>query len=230
MHLKDLALAQACAHGNEFAWEVFFERYRKKLYWTACKMVKNEPKARELADTLCADLFSPLSSRKQESKLVSYTGRGSLESWLKATLFQASIDSYRSERRYTSFDDIAVSLKDDPLAALPEDVRENTQVENCLREAIHDAKPEDRFLLAVYFLDRRNLAEIAAVLRVHESTVSRRLERALRALRRNLAAKLRDRGMSQDSVNESLARSLKEVSFDIRSELLLGVELIEEGS
>ncbi len=222
LHLSDLALAQGCASGHELAWNIFFNRYRNKLLWAACRIVKDESRARELVDTFCADLFAVTRGRRRESKLKSYTGRGSLENWLKVSLLQANVDFHRSERRYTDFDEIAACIKHDP--ALSFEALDDRRVEDSLRHALRELPAQDRFILAAYFLDRYNLAKIAAVLGVHESTVSRHLDKALRTVRKNLARKLRDRGMNRVSINESLERTPKEISFDMRSELLIGVE------
>src|SRR5579872_49613 len=47
LHLEELALARACAAGNEFAWETFLIRYREKLFTTAYSIVKSDANARE---------------------------------------------------------------------------------------------------------------------------------------------------------------------------------------
>src|SRR5438445_9230710 len=80
LHVVELALARACAKGNEHAWEVFLTRYRIKLYDAAYSIAKEDSAARDLADSLYADLFGSSSKGGQRiSKLNSYTGRGSLE-------------------------------------------------------------------------------------------------------------------------------------------------------
>lgn len=222
LRLSELALAQACASGHEIAWNIFVDRYRNKLFRAAWRIVKEEGRARELVDTFCSDLFAIVGGGRRESKLKSYTGRGSLENWLKVSLLQANVDFHRAERRYTDFDEIAVCIRSDP--AFSFETLDDPRIEDSLRDALRELPPEARFILAAYFLDHYNLARIATVLGVHESTASRHLEKALRTVRKSLARKLQDRGMNRRSINESLARSPKEISFDMRSELLLGIE------
>ncbi len=159
---------------------------------------------------------------RRESKLKSYSGRGSLENWLKVSLLQANVDFYRLERRYTDFDEIATCIRNDPALLL--ETHDDHRVEESLREALRELPPQDRFILAAYFLDRYNLAKIGSALGVHESTASRHLDKALRTVRKNLARKLRARGMNRVSINETLERTPKEISFDMRAELLIGVE------
>ena len=45
LRAKDLALAHACAQGNEKAWECFIALYREKLYRTAEALTRDELKA-----------------------------------------------------------------------------------------------------------------------------------------------------------------------------------------
>lgn len=215
LHLRDLALASACTLGKEVAWEFFLKQYGQKLYWSACRIVKDEVRARELADSLCTDLY-------YSAKFVSYSGRGSLESWLKATMFQAYIDHYRSERRYKRFEENIDLIRDDPAIGLDLGARGDGLLEASLKETIREAEPEEKFILAAYFLDSRSLAQIASMLRVHESTVSRRLAKSLEAIRKSIARKLRTRGVDQLAIAELLQTGLSEVSFDLRAELLVG--------
>ena len=57
LRLEELALARACACGHERAWEIFLTRYREKLYDAARSITHEETSARELADSLYADLY-----------------------------------------------------------------------------------------------------------------------------------------------------------------------------
>src|SRR6059036_4171524 len=84
LRLEELALARACAAGNERAWEIFLLRYREKLYDIAGYVTREASAARDLADSIYADLYG-MTERdgKRSSKLASYTGRGSLEGWLR---------------------------------------------------------------------------------------------------------------------------------------------------
>ena len=57
LRIEELALARACAAGHERAWEIFMSRYREKLYDIAAYIAKESSAARELADSLYADLY-----------------------------------------------------------------------------------------------------------------------------------------------------------------------------
>src|SRR5882672_2529087 len=50
LRVDELALARACAAGNNSAWEVFLIRYREKLYLSALRVAREDSSARDLAD------------------------------------------------------------------------------------------------------------------------------------------------------------------------------------
>ncbi len=106
LRVEELALARACAAGQERAWEVFMTRYREKLYDIAAYIAKESSAARELADSLYADLYGTTTRDGQRvSKLASYTGRGSLEGWLRTVMAQEFVNRYRRQRRLVSLEE-----------------------------------------------------------------------------------------------------------------------------
>ena len=100
LRLEELALARACAAGNERAWQDFISRYRQKLHSMALHITRDGAHAAELADSLFADLYG-VNARDgvRSSKLVFYTGRGSLEGWLRTVMAQEFINRYRKQKR-----------------------------------------------------------------------------------------------------------------------------------
>jgi RNA polymerase sigma-70 factor (ECF subfamily) len=70
--------------------------------------------------------------------------------------------------------------------------------------------------LAGYYLDGRTLAEVARLLGVHESTVSRRLEKITTALRKSIRARLEKLGMSSKEARQAMDVEVTELSLDVR--------------
>ena len=239
LHLKDFALAQACSRGRALAWERFLRRYREKLYAAALIIAKNDSIARELSDSLSGDLFESHegTGRGPSSKLASYSGRGSLEGWLKAVLAHSYVDRYRAERRVVSLEARLASIGAACLSQPAEQDRttqygaESDRTERlyaAIQEACLERPPEQRFLLAAYFFDGWTLAEIARRMGVHESTVSRRIDCVLRELRRSITRSLGKRGMSQRQIEESIETDAPNLPCEIRGTLLRGINLARE--
>jgi RNA polymerase sigma-70 factor (ECF subfamily) len=220
LRVEELVLARACAQGNERAWEAFLIRYREKLYDMANYIAKEESAGRELADSLYADLYgTSLRDGKRVSKLASYTGRGSLEGWLRSVLAQEHVNRYRRGRRLVSLDeeseDGAQFAAAEPLPAAAVDRR----LEAATDEALAALPAEDRFILASYFLDGRTLADIARTLRVHESTISRKLDKLAKSLRKQILGALGRQGMSRRQAEEALEVDVRDLRVDIRRHL-----------
>jgi RNA polymerase sigma-70 factor (ECF subfamily) len=220
LRIEDLALARACAAGNEQAWERFLLRYREKLYDIAGYITKESSSARELADTLYADLYG-MSARDGQriSKLASYTGRGSLEGWLRTVMAQEHVNRYRKQRRLVSLDEeneegvqYAAAEPEPAIAVEP-------RLEAAIDEALAALSSEDRFVLASYYLDDRTLADIARTLAVHESTISRKVDKLAKSLRKQILAALGRSGMSRRQAQEALEVDVRDLGLNIRSRL-----------
>ncbi len=75
---------------------------------------------------------------------------------------------------------------------------------------------EERFILASYYLDDRTLAEIARTLAVHESTISRKLDKLAKSLRKQILAALERKGMSRRQAEEALEVDVRDLRLNIR--------------
>ena len=220
LRVDELALARACAAGNNSAWEVFLTRYREKLYLSALRIAREDSAARELADTLYADLYGTNTRDGQRvSKLASYTGRGSLEGWLRTVLAQEYVNRYRRTKRLVSLDEESEEgvqfQAPEPEPVAPADRR----LVQATDEALAFLSGEDRMVLSAYYLDGRTLAEIARMLGVHESTISRKLDKLAKSLRKQIVAALTRKGMSRRQAEEAMEVDVRDLRVDIRRSL-----------
>ncbi|HME34027.1 MAG TPA: sigma-70 family RNA polymerase sigma factor [Candidatus Sulfotelmatobacter sp.] len=220
LRVDELALARACAAGVNSAWEVFLTKFREKLYLSALRIAREDSAARELADTLYADLYGTNTRDGQRvSKLASYTGRGSLEGWLRTVLSQEYVNRYRRTKRLVSLDEeseegVQFRAPDpEPVPAADQRLGQATD------EALAFLSGEDRMVLSAYYLDGRTLAEIARMLGVHESTISRKLDKLAKSLRKQIVAALARRGMSRRQAEEALEVDVRDLQLDIRRSL-----------
>lgn len=221
LRVEELALARACAAGQERAWEIFLTRYREKLYDVATYISKESSAGRELADSLYADLYGTgLRDGQRVSKLASYTGRGSLEGWLRTVLAQEFVNRYRRQRRLVSLDE--ESEQGVQFAAnMPAPTSEvDPRIEAAIDDVLGQLPSEDRFVLASYYLESRTLAEIARMLHVHESTISRKLDKLAKSLRKSILAGLSRRGMSRRQAEEALEVDVRDLRLNLRSRML----------
>jgi RNA polymerase sigma factor (sigma-70 family) len=228
LHLKDFALARACADGQSAAWEHFIATYRGYLRSAAAAILKcpvASPAACELADSLFADLYGLREGTRGERSLFRYFhGRSSLKTWLRAVLAQRHIDGIRASRRLSSLSDSAedgeerASHNVSRIAAPPMQIDPHRQryvalFTRTLEVALGLLDPRDRERLRLYYAEELTLAEIGRQFGEHESSVSRNLERTRRELRRDLETALRKGCASANGVAAEPGLSEEQLSL-----------------
>jgi RNA polymerase sigma factor (sigma-70 family) len=240
LRVEDLALAAACAAGLEAAWEYFVAQYREQMYASARAIVgtpRDAERARELADSLYADLYGlPGASGARRKPLFSYFhGRSKLSTWLRAVLSQRYVDTLRAGRRQVALDDVgefgepsaidervgatrssahaAASTHAPPGPRDPDREKYLNLLHAALAEAFARISAEDRSLLRAYYLESLTLAEIAKQRGEHEATASRHLERCRRELRAHVERRLLDGAPQLDRRAPRPALSAAQVSL-----------------
>jgi RNA polymerase sigma-70 factor (ECF subfamily) len=213
IRVADLVLARACAAGSERAWERFIELYRQPLLRAAIAITGSDTLGRELADGLYAELYG-LTEREGERRcpLDSYSGRGSLIGWLRTTLAQRHVDHHRRTHREQPLEDFMEPLQTAGEAVAQPEPSTWPLLAGAVEEAVKKMGAEERFLLASYYLDGRRLHAIAAVLAVHEATVSRKLKRATENIRKQIVRGLERRGLSRRKAEEALGADPRDLT------------------
>ena len=223
LRIEELALARACVAGNEAAWTEFLNRYRAALYQSARAITRDDVLGRELADSLYADLYGMRTrenagAEMRVSKLSFYMGRGSLEGWLRTVLAQEYVNRYRSQNKLVSLEEqgeqgVQFAAPESPVTS------QNPRLDASIDSALADLGAEERYILASYFLDERTLAQIARSLGVHESTISRRVERILKDLRKAIVQAMVRSGMSARAAEEALECDVRDLAVNVTEKL-----------
>jgi RNA polymerase sigma factor (sigma-70 family) len=210
-------------------------QYRPELYRAARAIVGNagggESTARDLADSLCADLYGLREREGQRQSLFDYFhGRSRLGTWLHAALARRYVDEIRRTRKTKSLEDDAgepraeiAGLASVPTAnALPDPERASYMaiLQAALEAALNGLDPRDRLRLAHYYVDDRTLAEIGRLLGEHEATVSRKLDRTRRDIRGRVESALRrDKKCSDAQMRVCFEYAVGQWPFDLTASL-----------
>ena len=246
LHYADLALACACSAGSEAAWEFFVAQFRQELYRAARAITGSasagDSNARELADSLYADLYGLRESEGRRKSLFDYFhGRSKLGTWLHAILAQRHVDVIRRARKLEPLEDEAGSERSEiteraaakaPAVGSgtsrtavsdppdPDRARYLSLLQAALTAALASLEPRDRLRLAHYYSDERTLAQIGRLLGEHEATVSRKLERTRRSLRERVDAELHEgKQLSEAQVQLCYECAREEWPFDLTAPL-----------
>ena len=228
LHLEDLALACACANGDEPAWEHFVLVQRPLLY-RAADALDPGGGARDLADSLYADLFGLGEHAGEQQSLFRYFhGRSSLTTWLRAVLAQRHVDRLRAHRRLE-----ALPEEESPSAVGarepnhdPERERYVQLIRRALTAALENLPARDRLRLACYYAQELTLAQTGRMLGESEATSSRQLARTRAAIRTQIEHRLKAEGLSRVEIGECLA-SVAEDAGPIDLSLMLGKDAVE---
>jgi RNA polymerase sigma-70 factor (ECF subfamily) len=221
LRVEELVLARACSAGDDAAWKVFLARFRASLFATACKITRYEAAGRELADGLYAELYGmPNREGRRISKLDFYMGRGSLEGWLRTVLAQQHINRYRSQARDASLDEqIEAGVSFAARVQIDAPIEEH-RVTAAIAQTLAEVSSEERFLLASYYLDQRTLASIGRQMGVHESTISRKIERLTDALRKRIRKRMQAAGIAPRRCDELLQEmDVRDLSINVTENL-----------
>jgi RNA polymerase sigma factor (sigma-70 family) len=220
-HAADLELARLCAAGDEHAWERFVREYRPLLYRAADALDRTQG-ARDVADSLYADLYGLKNGERERQSLFRYyQGRSSLATWLRAVLAQRYVDRLRVQRRTEPLPD------EEPPAPTeepdPERARYLALVRQALARAVALLAARDRLRLACYYLQELTLAQTGRIMKESEATASRQLARTRAAIRRDVERHLREEArLSDDQIAACFASvaedpgplDLKQVIYD----------------
>jgi RNA polymerase sigma-70 factor, ECF subfamily len=227
LHVEDLALACACAAGDEAAWEHFVLTQRPLLY-RAADALDPTGGARDLADSLYADLFGLERRGGERQSLFRYFhGRSSLTTWLRAVLAQRWVDHLRAGRRVEPLPDeesaAAVQAPERPIE--PDRDRYLGLIRTALERAVASLAARDRLRLACYYAQDLTLAQTGRLLGEHEATSSRQLARTRSTIRDAVERRLgTEDGLSPAEVAECLVYVTEDAgAWDVRA-------LLDQGS
>jgi RNA polymerase sigma-70 factor (ECF subfamily) len=188
-----------CAEGDERAWERFVREYRPLLFRAADALDPTQG-ARDVADSMYADLYGVKNSAgERQSLFVYYQGRSSLATWLRAVLAQRYVDRVRVQRRLVPLPDEAAFARSE--APDPDRARYVALMKPALERAVAGLTARDRLRLGCYYVQELTLAETGRLMKESEATSSRQLARTRLAIRRDVERRLRDDSrLSEDQI------------------------------
>jgi RNA polymerase sigma-70 factor len=224
LHTNDLMLALACSRASDAGWRRFSILYRKYLSDLSHRLVGKGFDPQDLGDSIWIDLFLP--DRSGQSRIGSYDGRSSLATWLRVIVSNRIINErLRKGSRFSNLEDIAEPADSNALDELEAGLRlsrYNSMILHCFRCAARGLSARNRLILLLRYDQELQLGEIARLFSVHQSTITRQIDRALAKLRQDIMDSLAsDYGLGPDAVQECLSVAYEALSTSISIVALL---------
>ena len=227
LHTSDLYIAIACSLPTEAAWLKFRARYRKYIFDLARSACSTADAAREVADGVLADLF--LYDRLGRSRIASYDGRSTLATWLRAVVTNRAINE--REKRSNNLDCIeSISEPADRSYAVRFEAsmratRYGAMIKDSFKTASRNLTERERLILLLRYDDMLQSVDIAGMLGVHPSTITRSLQQTHRKLRRTVASILRTKyGLCEEAILECFEHILETPGHSILAYVKTGLQ------
>jgi RNA polymerase sigma-70 factor (ECF subfamily) len=185
LHAGDLALACACARGEDAAIAELERRFGDELARTARRFARPGLADDDLLQRLRAKLFTAAGGAPP--RIASYTGQGFLQNWVRVTTTRFFIDCTRglpATPEVAIADRLLEGLRD-PGADAELDLlkREHAAAfRAAFAEAVGALDADDRVWLRQHVLERLTIDQLGALYHLHRGTAARRLARARAAL------------------------------------------------
>ncbi|WP_044203156.1 RNA polymerase sigma factor [Flammeovirga sp. OC4] len=175
--LEDFELIDEAIEGNEQAYAQLMGRYRKSVYHTILKMVRNVDDAEDLTIEAFAKAFKNLSKFKKD-----YT----FSTWLFRIASNNAIDFIRKKKLETYSIDAEVTNKDGDTMSMniqdsgltPQEEAIKAQKIQIVREFVSLLPPKYQRLVKLRYFDEKSYDEIAAELEAPLGTIKAQLHRA----------------------------------------------------
>jgi len=192
LHTNDLYLAVACAEQTEEGWRRFDVTYHKYIRRVALSVSRTNDAGRELAENLFADLFIP--DRSGHSRIASFDGQQSLATWLGVVIRRRALNqSLLKWNRIECIDRLANLVDDAALSKVEDAITRNRHeviVRDCFKLTIESLNDRERLMLFLRYQEGLRVLEVAEVLGVHPSGVTRQINHICLKLQKRITSLL----------------------------------------
>jgi RNA polymerase sigma factor (sigma-70 family) len=174
----DDRLVKECLSGNEAAWSALIDKYKALIYSIPVKYKLPPHEASEVFQSTCVELLHRLPELREPK---------ALPKWLMQVAHHHCFRWKRQQQRLVSRD-ADPDLPDPETPAIAEELVQQTQQEQALRDAIAALSPQCRRLVELLFFETpaRPYAEVAAELGLAVGSIGFTRQKCMERLRRHL--------------------------------------------
>jgi len=154
--LDDNALIDKFLAGDSKAFNILVEKYKRKIYLTAYRLLGNYEDARDITQEVIIKMYNELKNFRRESSI--YT-------WLYRITTNLSLNELnkRKIRNFFDFDEVEEWLFKDEKQSPELSYREN-ELSNKIQEAINKLPEKQRIVFTLRYYDGLSYEEISEIL------------------------------------------------------------------
>lgn len=169
-------------NGDHKAFAILVEQYKNIAFTLAKRIMKNDMDAEEVLQDAFIKVYKSLDSFKNEAKF---------SSWLYRIVYNTGISAIRKKNyNISSFEDNNVEASDySEFNYGFINISKNEQ-SFYIKEAIEKLKPEEAFILTLYYYEDKTSVEIAKITGLEENNVRIKMHRARKRLQKKLEESL----------------------------------------
>jgi RNA polymerase sigma factor (sigma-70 family) len=175
---SDDRLVKECLSGNEAAWSALIDKYKALIYSIPVKYKLPPHEAAEVFQSTCVELLHRLRDLREPK---------ALPKWLMQVAHHHCFRWKRQQQRLVSRD-ADPDLPDPETPPIAEELVQQTQQEQFLRDAVATLSPQCRRLVELLFFETpaRPYAEVAAELGLAVGSIGFTRQKCMDRLRRHL--------------------------------------------
>ncbi|MEL6674639.1 MAG: sigma-70 family RNA polymerase sigma factor [Bacteroidota bacterium] len=173
IQLTDTHILEGCRKKDRKSQRQLYEKYYQSMSWVCIRYVKNQ----DLAYDLVHDGFLKIFKRIDQ-----FNGKGSLEGWMKRVMVNLCLDYLRKQKSLPQ----NVELEEARTRLVDEEVVANMEAELILK-VVQELNPLHRTVFNLNVIEGFPHKEIAAMIKVKESTSRAYLTEAKKQIRIRLA-------------------------------------------
>ncbi len=166
---EDETLVRGCLGGDDRAFETLLERYERKVFNGALRMVNNHDDARDITQSVFLKVYRNLGR---------FDDRYKFFSWIYRIMINESINFMRRQKPDDPVDERLPSTDRGPLETL-----QGVELSAAIREALMSLKPDYRCVIILRHFHGCSYREMSEILEIREETVKSRLFSARSILR-----------------------------------------------
>jgi RNA polymerase sigma factor (sigma-70 family) len=173
---NDTRLVKDCLSGDEEAWALLIDKYKALIYSIPVKYGLAQQEAADVFQATCTELLMRLPELREPR---------ALPKWLMQVAHHESYRWKRQSQRVVSRDDAETDLPEPATPAIAENLVQQTQEEQMLREAVATLTPQCRRLVELLFFETpsRPYTEVAAELGLAVGSIGFTRQKCLERLR-----------------------------------------------